>query len=63
MELQELGPRARQADEQLGPIGRVRGDDADRRGARYVTVGNRASQRGADQSMGEVVQWVTPRVT
>jgi len=48
MELQELGTRARQADEQLGPIRRVRRDDTDRRGARYVTVGDRASERGAD---------------
>ena len=56
MELQELGTCARQADEQLGPIRCVRRDDADRRGARYVTVGDRASQRGADQSMGEVIQ-------
>ena len=48
MELQELGTRARQPDEQLAPIRRVRRDDADRRGARYVTVGDRASERGAD---------------
>ena len=48
MELQELGTRAREADEQLGPIRRVRRDDTDRRGARYVTVGDRASERGAD---------------
>jgi len=63
MELQELGARAGQPDEQLGPIRRVRRDDADRRGTRYVTVADRAPQRGADQSMGEVVQWVTPRLT
>jgi len=55
MEREVIGAGARESNEELGHIGRVRRHDAEQRGAGDVSIGDGSHQRRSDERVGEVV--------
>ena len=62
MEDQVVGAGSRKSDEELAQVGRVRGHDTDQCGARDMTIGDGAHERGSHERMCEVVHATTSKV-
>ena len=56
MELEKLGARPWEAEEELGPVGGVGGDNAGERREPHMAVRHGAPQCRADQGVREVIQ-------